>query len=109
MEAEDRKGVEANKGKSGMGNPEAESIRRQAEQCVKLKTFTEIRQSSLVITFVTPFKHTTQPLLQHDANLGLVGDKSKWCQRLFSQTFVSRCLDTRRLPLNFFEQQDLST
>ena len=85
----DGKGAAANSGKSGMGNPEAEGIRKQAEQCVKLKTIPEIRQSSLVITFITPFKHTTQPLLQHDANLGLVGDKSKWCQRLFSQTFVS--------------------
>ena len=44
-----------NSGESGVRNLEAESIRRRAEStgtCVKLKTVTEIRQSSAHDTFM---------------------------------------------------------
>ena len=48
--AEDRKGTGTNRGKSAMRNLEAESIRSRTESmrgCVKLKTVTEIRPSSV--------------------------------------------------------------
>ena len=51
----DKKGTGTNSGESGMKNLEAESIRSRAEStggCVKLKTVTEIRWSSVHDTFI---------------------------------------------------------
>ena len=52
---ENRKGAGPNSGESGARNLEAESMRSRAEStggCVKLKTVTEIRQSSARDTFI---------------------------------------------------------
>ena len=52
---EDKKGAGTNRGKSGVRNLAAEGIRSRVEStggCVRLKTVTEIRWSSVCDTFI---------------------------------------------------------
>ena len=72
--AEDRKGTGANNGKSGMRNMEAESIRIRAksmEGYVKLKTVTEIRQSSAHGRFIAESLSCTKFFVGLGASGGL--------------------------------------